>query len=174
MHPPESSFALLGRDPIGKHTLRGIFELREPIDLFRKLQHDFTRIQLNALDQYAAFDFFVTAEHILDWLFPGRENDKARNEAREKNFIRGVCSHIASGAKHFEVQHSRHASVTDVAVVSGAFQDGAFQSSAFSTSRLIVRLDGDAADNLGDVVECLFLAGLVIKHWESHFVVTAA
>ena len=39
----------------------GFFALGTPADLLKKLRHDFS---------YAAFDFFVTAEHLLDWKYP--------------------------------------------------------------------------------------------------------
>jgi len=45
---------------------QGFGELRLPADLLRKLRHDFERMKMSPQDQYAAFDFFVTAEHIID------------------------------------------------------------------------------------------------------------
>jgi len=39
-------------------------ELQTPKNLLDKLQFDFARIKANPLDVYAAFDFFVTAEHV--------------------------------------------------------------------------------------------------------------
>jgi hypothetical protein len=44
----------------------GFAELQTPCDLLRKLQHDISRMAADSGDSYAAFDFFVTAEHLLD------------------------------------------------------------------------------------------------------------
>jgi hypothetical protein len=46
---------------------QGIFELRNPEDLFEILKHDFERLRENPTDSFAAFDFFITAYHIWDW-----------------------------------------------------------------------------------------------------------
>lgn len=50
-----------------------IFSLDTSTDLL-KLKHDYERIKMDPTDQYVAFDFFITAEHIIDWVLPGIEN----------------------------------------------------------------------------------------------------
>jgi hypothetical protein len=50
----------------------GVFELRTPEDLLGKLRVDLKRLEADPLDQYAAFDFFVSASHMPDWLSPGQ------------------------------------------------------------------------------------------------------
>jgi hypothetical protein len=45
---------------------RGVFELPTPHDLLRKLRFDFGRFEAYPLEQYAAFDFFVSASHLPD------------------------------------------------------------------------------------------------------------
>jgi hypothetical protein len=47
-------------------SFNGFAELRIPRDLVKKLQFDLKRVLESPQDQYAAFDFFVTAEHIVD------------------------------------------------------------------------------------------------------------
>ena len=47
------------------------FELKTRADLVEKLRHDLSRIRQNQTDSYAAFDFFVTAEAMMDWRYPG-------------------------------------------------------------------------------------------------------
>lgn len=58
-----------------------------------------------------AFDFFVTAEHIVDWTHP-KDREK-RKELRGLPLL-AVTSHIANDAKHFEVTAKHHQSVEDV------------------------------------------------------------
>jgi hypothetical protein len=78
----------------------GLFELRLPTDLIRKLRHDLERMETSPLDQYAAFDFFVTAEHIVDWLHP--TDEPSRRALRDSSHLLRITSHLANGSKHFE------------------------------------------------------------------------
>ncbi|MEJ7605694.1 MAG: hypothetical protein WKF37_05380 [Bryobacteraceae bacterium] len=84
---------------------KGAFSLQCPEDLLKKLEHDLGRLHANPLDQYAAFDFVVTAEHMLDWVYPDhpQSNWKRRAEERNNSKLLQITSHIASGAKHFIV-----------------------------------------------------------------------
>ena len=61
------------------------FGLSSPGDLLRKLRHDRERIHNDPCDACAAYDFFVTAWHMLDWQLPGNENKAARKAARESS-----------------------------------------------------------------------------------------
>ena len=128
-----------------------------PADLVRKLEHDFRRLQGNPRDTYAAFDFFVTAEHIPDWM----RNIPVK---REIPLLR-VVSHLAAGAKHFIPQDKRHQSVRAVEVEGGAFQADAFQADAFDVGSLVVQLQGDEAALFGTEVGVLQLAELVLQYW---------
>jgi hypothetical protein len=47
--------------------VKGAFELRTPCQLFDKLEADFKRVQSDSLDSFAAYDFFVTAWHLVEW-----------------------------------------------------------------------------------------------------------
>jgi hypothetical protein len=132
-------------------------KLQTPKDLLAKLQSDFERIKVDPLDAYAAFDFFVTAEHIPDWL-----NDKS---IKSREPLLRVVSHIANGAKHFRATHHKHKSVQNVDVREGGFQSGAFQSDAFDVGDLVVELKGDEARMLGAEVSVRKLAQRVIEYW---------
>src|SRR5215210_3209748 len=93
---------------------KGLFELQTPQDLLQKLQHDYQRLKDDPLNPYPAFDFFVTAEHMLEWVHPGYANKQPRTNLRKSNVLLQVCSHIANGSKHFEVEaphHKQHKSV---------------------------------------------------------------
>ncbi|MCI0400843.1 MAG: hypothetical protein L0Z68_06035 [Gammaproteobacteria bacterium] len=146
-------------------TFKGFGSLKSPIDLLQKIRHDFERLRDAPEDVYAAFDFFVSAYHVLDWLHP---NDEAGKKAEEVNYpLLQVCSHLANGAKHFEATAKQHTSVHDVVSEAGAYQRGAFQSSAFQVGGLFVRLDGQAASLFGAKIEAIAFAQKVLAHWEA-------
>ena len=46
--------------------VKGFFSLKTPHDLLTKLEADRDRIEADPLDVYAAFDFCVTAWHLVD------------------------------------------------------------------------------------------------------------
>ena len=93
-------------------NFKGFAELRDPRDLVQKLEYDLDRIRKSPKDQYAAFDFFVTAEHIVDWIHP---NDRKEREAvRSSSSLLRITSHLANGVKHFEAKAKHHKSVSDV------------------------------------------------------------
>jgi hypothetical protein len=143
---------------------RGIFELQTAAHLLQKLRYDLARLEQNPLDQYAAFDFFVAAEHLVDWIHP---NDRqAQRAERDGNVLLQVCSHLASGSKHFVTTAKHHQSVDHTGLKEGAFSQEF--SDAFDKSRLEVHLTGEAAMELGDVIWVVPLARAVLAWWEEH------
>lgn len=149
-------------------------ELETPADLVRKLEHDLQRMAASGSDQYAAFDFFVTADSLVDWLYPEVPNDKIataeqkkrQSDLRKTNDLPRISSHIANGAKHFVV--TRHNSVTGIEksryVKKGYVEDGYFE------EPLLVHLTPDEAARLGvkDSIEAIQLARLVLQFWSAH------
>jgi hypothetical protein len=133
-------------------SYKGLFRLTTPRDLLGKLQHDFSRIEEHPLDERPAFDFFVTAHHMQEWLDHWTSNTTRELRKQRKPYEREgaalmqVCSHLANGSKHF-VTDSRHDSVKDTQFKPGPFSS-AF-SDAFDISRLEIHLDGEAAKKLG-------------------------
>lgn len=75
--------------------------LKTPADLVQKLEFDFSRMQEPAQRGYAAFDFFDTAEQIVDWPHPNEP--QKRTELRESSVILQAVSHLENGAEHFRV-----------------------------------------------------------------------
>ncbi|MFW1471013.1 hypothetical protein [Vibrio parahaemolyticus] len=82
--------------------------LSQAKDLLEKAKYDYKRLVDNPSDSYAAFDFFVTVEHLPDWL-----NDKS---IRRDNDILKLVSHIANGAKHLTLDDKRHNTLTGVQI----------------------------------------------------------
>lgn len=142
--------------------LNGFFSLRTARDLREKLEVDFSRLfraDPSSIEaQYAAFDFFVCAEHIPDWLAETTGGSKGNHRSYPEG---SLVSHIASGAKHFQVRDVRHTTVKDTMAIAGAFQDDAFDHSAFQVAKLIIELES------GEIADVLEVATRVISHWRS-------
>ena len=45
----------------------GVFSLTSAAHLRDKLRHDFEALKADPFNPYLGFNFFVTAEHLLDW-----------------------------------------------------------------------------------------------------------
>ena len=122
----------------------GIFELKTPRQLLEKVEHDFDRLRANPIDAFAAFDLFVTARHVPDWLHP---NDPSKRSALfEQHVELRVCRHIAEGAKHFILHDARHQQVRETARTGDSWGGawGKAWGGAWGTDALMIELD--AAD----------------------------
>ena len=147
-------------------TFKGLFNLQPPKDLLGKLERDFTRLKMAPMDTCAAFDFFVTAEHMLDWIYPNDEGQR-RNERSNETLLQ-ACSHLADDSKHFVAAAKRHKSVKDAREETGAFQADFVQADAFDIGKLVAKLNGDAARRLRPSIEVVDLAGRVLDFWKKH------
>ena len=151
--------------------MKGIFDLRTPADLRRKLNNENQQLIAQPTNAYIAFNLFVTAEHLLDWLYPGNANRAKRTTERNGSLILQICSHIANGAKHFEVEDEHHSSVSDTGQTGGYYPPGYFPTGFmphFPESRLVVRLDGAARTKFGNSVSAEELGQLIVDYWNSH------
>ena len=148
-------------------TNAGVFALRTPADLLAKLGHDYERLTANPADSYAAFDFFVTALHMKDWLAASGQTVTPRPGYELE--LWKVCSHLGNGSKHFEVSPERHHSIKGTEHAGGAFDPHVFQPDAFQVGRLIVHLEEEAATKLGESVDAVTLARKVLDYWERKF-----
>ena len=143
--------------------------MTSPADLLVKMQHDLSRMEQELANSYPAFDFFITAEHLLDWLYPGdtwSKNGKIRAQKRQGEPLLRVTSHLANGAKHFQVTDKRHKSVDSLQVHEGAFDPKTFDPNAFDTERLIIELQGDEANAFGQQISAIDLARRVLAYWQ--------
>ena len=141
--------------------LNGVFLLRSPADLLAKLEADHARLvsaePCSMEAQYAAFDFFVTAEHLADWM----QRARGGTLAAHKRYADGaVVSHLANGAKHFRVD--RHEAVRDTRILPGTKYGGAkYGASKYGASALVIDLEN------GTVLPVLILAQRVLDHWRA-------
>lgn len=140
----------------------GIFELRNPRQLLEKLEADFERWQaaspISKEAQYAAFNFFVTAEHLPEWLAKAT----GANVRTLRDYADGkLVSHVANGAKHFRVNPKLHNAMRETRTHSGAFQASAFQNDAFDVDRLIIEHEN------GRLEAALDVATRVLDYWKT-------
>lgn len=116
-------------------------------------------------NQYAAFDFFVTAEHILDWIHPGRDSEPQRRNLRSKEPLLQIVSHIANGAKHFEAAYGHHKSVSDIEK-ERYYEPGCVEKGYFEEP-LLIHLTENEAKSIGKpTIEAVELAGMVLDYWQ--------
>lgn len=149
---------------------KGFFDLKTPRDLLRKMEHDFARMQAAPLDSYPAFDFFVTVEHMLDWVYA---NDTKRQTAeRNANVALQVCSHLANGAKHFQATATRHKSVQGVHERPAMrWGEAVWGESRWGTEEgLEITLSDEEAGRLGRQgwIDALDLAQRLLDYWRTH------
>ncbi len=152
-------------------TFTGLFELRNPADLIRKLRHDLERMETSPQDQFAAFDFFTTADSVVDWLHPDRkvfrDNAAARKKLRESSVLLRIASHLANGSKHFHATNHNSVAGTEKFryVEEGYVEPGYFH------EPLLIHLTAYEAEKLCSpttAVEAIALARQILEFWSEH------
>jgi hypothetical protein len=137
------------------------FELRTAADLFCKIEDDLKAMEALPCDARLAFNFFVTVEHLPDWL--------NRRDLVQKNCVLRIVSHLANGAKHFVLNESRHKSVKSAEasryVEAGYAEPGYFEES------LDVHLSAEESSELGiSVIDVVSLGRKVVQFWRPHVI----
>ncbi len=142
--------------------MQGTFELKTAHDLLEKLRSELAQLKRDPTDTYVAFNFFVTAERMKDWVFPGYSNEAARKRVQESSLLLQICSHLANGAKHLVAEAKHHRSVSDTRRTGGYWSPRYWPGGS-----LVVELQGDAARHLGSSISAVELAGRILAFWES-------
>jgi hypothetical protein len=143
----------------------GVFDLRTPRDLLTKARHELDRMRADPTDTYAAFNFFVTARHIPDWLHP---TDHQLVEKQFKTHVElRICRHIADGAKHFQLTDTRHKQVKESLKTHDAW-GGVFGNSwggSWGRDALVIELDSADPDTMqfGNRIDAIDLAERVFR-----------
>ncbi|MEQ8694610.1 MAG: hypothetical protein RIC85_04725 [Gammaproteobacteria bacterium] len=149
--------------------MKGVFGLEGSTDLHRKLKWEFATLSKDPKNPYLAFNFFVTAWHLLEWVYPGTENKEQRTGMREANPILKVCEHLAVGAKHFEATRKRINSVNTTGEggvwAEGVWAKGVWRDGVWATW-LVVHLDGEAKEAFGERKKVMDLAKAAMEFWE--------
>ncbi len=146
----------------------GLFDLLSGDDLYAKLEHDYQRVLDNPADVFTAFDFLITAWHLLEWKYPGDTAKKQRDDLRKRYPILALCEHLAVSGKHFEPTSKKHNSVDttyrDSVWKRGVWAPGVWQPGVWRDD-LIVELTGDAQITFGDKLTIKEIADLVMNFW---------
>jgi hypothetical protein len=146
---------------------QGAFGLETPQDLLGKLRREFDKLRANPNDQDSAFNFFVTAEQMLDWLYPGNPNKNTREALRNAELLLQVVSHLASKSKHFDQLAAHHRSVGISGSVGPFFGGSFFGGGFFGSSRQLIHFKGQAARTFGESMLAVELAERVLVFWEA-------
>ena len=143
----------------------GFINLETEKDLFKKLEYDYERLKCEPNNTYIAFDLFVTASHIADWLKKG--HGKEASNFRNNHAILQVCDHLGCGAKHFSLNNPKHVSVVS-AEKSKYVEDGYFEND-YVEEPLEITLETTQAELLGvnNPVSVINLAELAICFWKA-------
>jgi hypothetical protein len=143
---------------------QGFVELATIQDYCKKLKFDYNQLKADNLNQYKAFNFFITAHHLLDWLFPDKEKNNTIRKRIVDEIIFKVCSHIANGIKHFEVNPKRHSSVNKIEKV-GYVQAG-YVEAGYVKETIYITLENKAREIFGNTIEIEYLAEEIIEFWK--------
>jgi len=143
--------------------------LQTPADLLIKLHRDYDRMLETPVHPYPAFDFFVTAEHLLDWQHPGRTNRATRTALREAEPLLAITSHIANGAKHFRVEDDRHVSVGGYHFTEPGVAFPLSFPLSFKTAALVVELEDCSLPGFDREISVVELGRLVLLYWDDVF-----
>lgn len=151
----------------------GFAALQTPEDLLGKLQRDFEALTSDRYQTDRLFNFFVTALHMLDWIYPDTVdgNRKKRRAVTEDNVLIQICSHIANGAKHFAATDPRHESVSKVRPGGLLLANPQSETGLrFADPRIpiTVELDGEAKDLYGESIKATDLAKHILDFWVNY------
>ncbi|OQW69629.1 MAG: hypothetical protein BVN34_04810 [Proteobacteria bacterium ST_bin12] len=152
----------------------GLFDLETPKDLLAKLERELIKLRDEPENVDHAFNFFTTAEHILDWLYPGQggQAPKQREALKDNEVLLATVSHIANGAKHFDKLNKKHTSVSNTEHKKGLWAKqfwakNAFAKGVWAEPALLITLSGEAASQFGNNITALVLAEKVYMYWSS-------
>jgi hypothetical protein len=151
--------------------MRGVFGLTGHADLFKKLEWEFERLTGEPNNAYLAYNFFVTAWHLLEWKYPDPHGTAARKQIRDQTTELQICEHLAVGAKHFEPTSSKLKSVSE-SKRRGPWSEGVWAEGVWSegvwASSLEISLTGGAQQKYGDSIKAIDLARHVTDYWRAH------
>jgi hypothetical protein len=152
--------------------MQGAFELETPRDLLEKLRYEFRNLEKDPNNSYIALNFFFTAEHMKDWVYPGRANEQKRIDLQDANPILQIVSHLANGAKHYKVEAKHHKSVADMIRFGSHFPEKNIPSGQpvpehYPKGILKIQLRGDAEKQFGTRIGVVPFAKQVLDFWES-------
>lgn len=150
--------------------MTGVFDLETAGDLYNKLKRNYAAYEKDPINSDLAFDLFVTAWHLLEWVYP---NDSTKQkEVRDSNVVLQICEHLAVGAKHFEPKNPKLESVKRSSLSGGAWTEGVWAKGAWKKGawgeKLSIALENEAAKQYGENILAIDLAKDVMAFWKGH------
>lgn len=166
--------------PEGDFGFNSFCSMREPRDLFAKLRHDLERMREDPLSSFPVYDFFVTANHMVDWVWPSLTQAQMRRQRASDAYLR-ISEHLGNAAKHFLLSREHYA-VADIEVLERVPKDIVEQSFALMAEPALgavwliepdgfyVQLDDAAARELGvNRIHVVTLAAQTLDYWQRRF-----
>ena len=150
----------------------GIFNLTSPRDLLEKLSRELHRLRQEPSSVDDAFNFFTTAEHMLDWLHPGSAGRPQREALRSSDPLLALVHNVANGAKHFDKLGAHNRSVSSSSAsggfwARGLWAPGFWAHDFWKEPSLQISLQGDAALVFGPSITALDLAERTYAYWST-------
>lgn len=146
----------------------GLFDLVSAEDLRAKLDHDYRRVKDSPSDVFAAFDFIVTAWHLLEWTYPYKEGKVQRDALYLGHPILGLCEHLCVSGKHYAPTNPKlqavQASFRNSAWARGVWAPGAWAQGVW-LDELVIQLSGIAKSEYGETLTMGQFADLVLEFW---------
>jgi hypothetical protein len=167
----------------GRMQMHQFFDLKTPGDLLRKLQREYDRWEADELNVDLAWNFFVTAEHLPDWvhyqdmptsgktrpdLLDGEDHYAFKMDLSRP--VLRICSHLANGAKHFHLKNSKLSSVASTRLQGGWIPLGLVPPGLFPLPALMVDLtlaEQQALSSAEASIKALTLAAKVLAFWQA-------
>ncbi len=141
---------------------KGFIELRNVDDYWKKLNFDFENLKQDDENVYVAFNFFVTAYHLIDWIFEGQYTEE-RTVLNRKPIVK-LCNHVANGIKHFETKAKRHNSVDEIK--KDRYIEEGYVAEGYVESPIVIYLDDNMIPEFGESIKIAELAEKVMKFWK--------
>jgi hypothetical protein len=152
--------------------MKGVFGLTSAADLLKKLEREYTGFVADPSNADAAYNFFVTAWHLLEWKYPDPNPGVAnstRKATRDAEPLLQVCEHLARGAAHFENRRATQEPVAATATA-GVWAPGTWAPGTWSSGAagewLEITLTGQA-HKYGDTIAAHKLAEHVMDYWRA-------
>lgn len=145
---------------------KGALTLESPDDLLQKLRNDLGRLISNPLDAYAAFDFFITANHYPEWLAKAKCSIKELKKTRRNRALLNLLNQIANGAKHFYGKKNTRSEIQSTTKRDTWVQPGWMQADMYDAGALIINLEGSLSNEFGLSIEAHVLAKEIMALYE--------
>lgn len=139
---------------------KGFIELKNVSDYWKKLNFDYEILKENPENSYFGFNFFVTAYHLIDWIFEGKNPDERK--VLNNTLILKIFSHIANGIKHFRTD--RHKSIKEIYKFR-VFDEGVFEEDALK-SPITKNFTEEFKEKFGESILATDFADYVMEFWK--------